>query len=309
MTDLVKICVVTINYRNAGDTARCVASLQASTVPVGVVVVDNSPFDPELTQVLEGRDDITLVRPGKNLGFGQGNNLGVQAAFKKGVYDYVFLLNSDATVAPDTVERLLAGTKAHPEFSIFSPKVVLMYDPDVLWYGGGEVDWFRVSARVPGWLQSADSAIARTSREISFATGCAMLIKSDVWRTLGGFDPRFFMYEEDLELCLRARKAGLRIGYEASAVVQHIGQGSIRRRGEKFRGRLDPRNANVAFLAYHTFRNRVLNLRLHATGASFFVSLVGLMMLVVEKSVLFVRYGKFHVVRNVFSGIWSGLGA
>lgn len=262
-----RVYAVTINYKCAQDTASCVASLQGSTIPVAVVVVDNSPNDLELEQALAPFAGVHLIRAPENLGFGRGNNLGIEWALSHDDCGYVLILNNDATIRPDAVQRLLAALDLHPEAGMATPRIVLAEDETRLWYGGGEVDWRRGGGRVPGVLGPADATLAMQGRFVTFASGCAMLIRGELLRSVGGFDERFFMYEEDLELCLRFARHGWKCWYEPFAVVSHVGQGSLRNlQGAEFTGAWSPQNCNLAFYVYHITRNRLLTMHVYAVG-------------------------------------------
>lgn len=302
------VCAVTINYKNAQDTATCVASLLKSSIPVSVFVVDNSPYDPNLAQALAPFPDVNIICADENLGFGNGNNLGVQQALRNPDYAYVFLLNNDATVATDAIEQLLASASIHHGAAVFAPRIVLTENPGALWYGGGEVDWRRAGARVPGWLGPADGSPASRSREITFASGCAMLVRRTAWQQLGGFNPRFFMYEEDLELCLRVGEAGWGIWYDASALVQHQGQGSHRKEGG-FKSILSADNPNLPFFAYHVIRNKILNVRLHARGRDRLIAAAGLSFLVLSKAIRFALRRRFDALASMARGVKAGFQA
>lgn len=262
-----KTCVITVNFKGAEDTTHCLASLEKSTVPVKVVVVDNTPNDPELEAAMAPFEDVHLIRAEENLGFGRGNNLGIDWALQQDDCDFVLILNNDATIMPDAIERMEAAMEAHPEAAIVTARIVLAENEDTLWYGGGEVDWRRGGGRVPGVLGPADAPLAMQARHVSFASGCAMMIRRGVLQELGGFDNRFFMYEEDLELSLRVQEDGWKIWYEPSALIVHEGQGSLKKEKDaKFIGAWAPSNPNLSFYVYHMMRNRLLNMHAYARG-------------------------------------------
>lgn len=310
MMDEVRICAVTVHYKNTRDTVKCVQSLRASTLRMDVVVVDNSPMDPDLESALCCTPGIAVIRAPMNLGFGGGNNLGVRAACTMGDYDYVFLLNSDATVEPTTVRELIESARSRPTYSIFAPRIVLMADPSVLWYGGGDLDRFRVTARVPGMLGPADSPSATTSREVSFVSGCAVLFRTSAWKLLGGFDERFFMYEEDLDLCFRAQEHGVRLWYQGSAVVRHVGGGATDEHSRHaFVDRFDPRGDQLGFFIYHSVRGRIINIRKHCRGIWMLISSIGVALFMAYKGLIFIGHRRLRAIKSMIDGVKSGLAA
>jgi len=282
-----RVCVILVNYFGAADTRECIQSLENSSVPMQVVVVDNSPNDPELEKVLQDYPAVHLINAPENLGFGRGNNLGIDWAIKNTDCEFIFIFNNDAMVQTNTIEYLLKAMKEHPEAAIISPRIVFAEEPDKLWYGGGEVDWRRGGGKVPGVLGSANAHLAMTARHVTFATGCAMFFRRAVLERQKGFDDRFFMYEEDLELSLRVQESGWKIWYEPMALVYHVGQGSIRGQGEKFTGLLWPSNPNLPFYVSNIICNRMLNMNMYARGRNKVLYLMFFPLLILKLSWLY----------------------
>lgn len=267
--------------------------------------MDNSPFDQKLSIALNDFTGVELIAASENLGFGQGNNLGIKKAIEQ-KFKYIFLLNNDAVVRTKTISVLYDFMESNPDIDILSPKIVLDEDPDVLWYGGGEVDWWTGGGKIPGFLGKENSVIANQAREVTFISGCAMFVRADVFKKIGGFDKRFFMYEEDLELCLRAREHGMKLFYNPNAIVAHKGQGSLRNEHDKeFVTALDRRNANLPFYAFHFTRNRLLNMYLHASTKNFIRFIIGFIPRFVFRSIEYLVYGRIDGFKRMLNGIFS----
>ncbi len=301
---MTQVAVVLVNYFGAEDTALCLESLRQSDESVQVVLVDNSPNDPELKKVLQNHPETHLINASENLGFGTGNNLGIDWVLSRTNCEYIFILNNDATVKPDTLTHLIRAMNKHSEAGIVAPRIVLAEDPSRLWYGGGEVDWKRGGGRVPGVPGPADAPLAMTPRYVTFASGCTMFVRRQVLEEHKGFDPRFFMYEEDLELSLRVQKSGWKIWYEANALVVHVGQASLRKSG-KFSGAWDPKNPNLPFYAYHMSRNRLITMHEHARGMNRVTFFVFFSIFVSIKLVRFMINFRWDGVCAMFQGFHS----
>jgi hypothetical protein len=298
-----KTCVITVSYRGAADTAACVRSLLASTVPVKIVVVDTTPNDPELEPALNFAPDTTILRARENLGFGRANNLGIGWAMQDSGCEFFFLLNNDAVVEPNSVETLESAMSSQSEVGIMVPRIAYFDEPERLWYGGGEVDWRRASAFTPGINRSAHAALAMTERDVSFATGCALFVRASVFRQLGGFDPRFFMYEEDVELCLRAAENGIRIRYIPQAFVLHRVQGSSRGDGQNRTDFWSVENARLPFYAFHMIRNRLLVAYLHARGRKRLTVMLFFPLFIIRRAIPFLLGGRIDAVIAMFKGM------
>lgn len=305
-----RTAAILVNYNGSDDTSKCLRSLYASDMVPRIVVVDNTPDDPDLAAVMAEYPEVHMVRAPGNLGFGAGNNLGIEWVLSRTDCEFIFIFNNDAAVEADTLERLEAVLDAHPEVGIAAPRIVFMNNASMLWYGGGEVSWLRGSAVTPGFLGPSDAQLAMTSRRVSFASGCAMLIRRELLEKIGGFDDRFFMYEEDVELCLRAKENGYQIWYEASALVHHVSHGVFvsdrsLRNSNGYVGTLSPLNSNLPFYVFHQVRNRLLNMKLHAKRHNRLLFFMGFSLLLLRKIVQFSISKRWDGILAIFRGSLS----
>jgi len=303
-----RTCVILVSYHGTSDTVTCVKSLLQSTVPVEIVVVDTTPNDPELEGALSFAPGMTILRATENLGFGRANNLGIRWAAQYSLCEFFFLLNNDTVVYRDSIETLERAMSAQSGVGIMVPRIAYFDDPEMLWYGGGEVDWRRASAFTPGVNRSATADLALVERDVTFATGCASFLRRSALRQLGGFDPRFFMYEEDVELCLRARSQGIRIRYLPSAFILHRAQGSSKDRDQDHTDFWSTRNPRLPFLCYHVIRNRLLNVAMYARGKDLFLAMFFFPLFLVRRAGPFIWGGRFDAVLAMLRGVagfWS----
>jgi GT2 family glycosyltransferase len=214
------VAVVILHWGATETTLRCLQSLQAAEWPGRrtVLVIDNTGRldvdDIKLAAPLE----IQLQRPQRNLGFCDGCNLGISLALQAGA-DFILLLNNDAVVAPFFLGPLLSAASQVSDAGLLCPLIMQMTDPAKVWYQGGQ---FSLWSGIP--IQGSRRSPINTAwppREVDYATGCAMLIRPALIRSVGSFDPRFFAYCEDLDLSIRARQAGFRVLVVPASVVYH----------------------------------------------------------------------------------------
>jgi GT2 family glycosyltransferase len=293
-----KTTVVIVNYKNALDTFQCINSISETVNAPLTVVVDNSPNDLELRFHLLDFKNVKLICAPENLGFSQGNNLGIEWALSNTSSSYIFILNNDAVVDSKTIEILEETLELHPEAGIAAPRVVFMDNPETLWYGVGEVSWARGGGMVPGYMGPSDSLLALQAREVTFASGCAMLVRREVFQKLKGFHPDFFMYEEDLEFSLRTQNLGWFIYYEPRALVKHKVQASSSK-DDGFIGMLSPLNKNLSFYTYHLIRNRLINMRLHAKGAHRITFFFGFSLFVLKTSLNYFIHKRWDGILSI----------
>ncbi|MGH2901093.1 MAG: glycosyltransferase [Solirubrobacteraceae bacterium] len=235
------MAVVIVNYRTADLTIASVESVLAShDARPRVIVIDNASGDDSVERLLTRfgkHDGVTIVARATNDGFCGGNNVGVTMAAEAGAR-YAFLLNSDATVAPDCITLLAAEAQRDPTVALVNP---------LIFVGGTSEPWF-AGARFSMWRgrpvhNSATSQMGDPA-DIPFATGCAMLVAIDALHGENAFDPSLFAYAEDLDLSLRVRRDGRRIRYVPAAHAWHF-EGSSHRfaRGQSLRLYLATRNS------------------------------------------------------------------
>src|SRR5262245_15767722 len=209
-------------YRSRHYVAPCLESLLAQDWPgLKITVLDNASNDGTAAFVRERFPTIEVVESATNLGFAQGHNV----LFARTRADFVALLNHDAVARRDWIAELVAAAAALPDGAAFGAKMLMRRCPTILNSTG-------IAMNEGGF--AADRDIGRPDRspadepERVFAVcGGAMLLRGDVLRAIGGFDPTFFMYVEDVDWCWRARLAGHEVYYVPTATVVHDWHGDM----------------------------------------------------------------------------------
>lgn len=207
-----KPAVIVVNYNSAEMIRRNIAPLVRELPGLTTVVVDNYSTDLARRQIeeLSSSQDWDLVTSDVNGGFGAGMNLGIARATTLGA-DTFLLLNPDASLSREDFEALTARISEDP-MSIISP---LIKRPDgSIWFRGGalDVDRGRTLSR---------PAHGGSEREWPWLTGACMMASAEVWEVLGGFDEDYFLYWEDVDLSVRAQRAGVRLEVVESATAVH----------------------------------------------------------------------------------------
>ena len=227
------VSVVIVTYRNEADIGPCLsaAGQAAPGIPMEVIVVDNASGDGTVAAARAVAGTKVIERQA-NGGFAAGCATGADAATGQ----WLLFLNPDTVIAPDAVQALLDCAQEHPDTGIVGGRFVHpdgTTDPRSFW--GRPSPWsaacfaLGLSSLLPGsrtfdpeapqpW--SADPA---QERPVPVVSGAFMLVRRQLWDTLGGFDPVFFLYGEDADFCLRAAAAGCRPMVTARAVCQHAG--------------------------------------------------------------------------------------
>jgi len=216
-----RVSIILLNLNGYADTRECLESLERVQYPnFDVIVVDNGSSDGSGARLETEFPAIHLLRSKENIGFTGGNNLGIERALQQGAA-YVLLLNNDTLVDPDFLRELVRAGETNPGIGILGPKIFYASDPQRIWYAGGDVKYGRGSCDHVGKDELDGDGKFSSTEDTDFITGCAMMIKSSVLREIGLLDDRLFIYWEDNDFCMRARRAGHRCVFVPTALVWH----------------------------------------------------------------------------------------
>ncbi len=247
----VSILIISFNTREL--TTACVRSVleHTSGVDFEIIVVDNASTDGSadaIEQIARAEERLAVIRLSENIGFAPANNVAARAA--RG--DRLLLLNPDTLLQSDAVSALVRFADERPENGIWGGRTLFedgSLNPTSCWArstpwsmfsrGVGLAALFRGVSffnpePMPGWRRN-------TVREVDIVTGCFLLIDRSLWDRLGGFDERFFLFGEEVDLCVRARALGARPLFTPSAEIIHYGgrssAGSVEQTIRQFRAK------------------------------------------------------------------------
>jgi GT2 family glycosyltransferase len=192
-----------------------------------VVVVDNGSKrdDVAALKALPG-DQIELVAVEKNHGYAPGVNAGIKYAEAKYSPDYYLLLNNDTAVAPDFLNKLVAASESNDAIGIVGPKVYFYNNPNLIQSIGAKVNMYTGEPSYPG-LNKIDIGQYDNVSDVDWVGPCT-LVKASVFNKIGYFDESFYVYWEDADFCIRAKKAGYQVRYIPDAKIWHKLWGSYR---------------------------------------------------------------------------------
>jgi len=234
-----KITIVILHFQNQKLTTDCLESikkLNLNDINLQVLVVNNNPEE-DLVKLEKSFTNFSFIKTKSNLGYAQGNNLGIKKALKQKP-DFVFLLNNDTILDEDLLVELIAGFEEDKRIGIIGPKIYFAkgyefhkerYQTDelgeVIWYAGGLIDWQNVVASHRG-VDEVDKDQYDEFCQTDFVSGCAMMVKREVFEKIGFFNKNYFLYWEDVDFCQRAKKVGYLLFYDGKARVWHANAGS-----------------------------------------------------------------------------------
>ncbi len=212
-----KVAVVILNYKVKDLVLKAVESVKRSSYKnIQIIVVDNNSED-GVEEILKKDIEVIFIQSGDNLGYSGGNNLGIKKGLTEGA-KWVFILNPDATIKPDTLEILLKKANEY-NAQLLNPKIYFD-DSKTLWFAGKIFDKANVLGSHKG-VDQQDNGQFDQDIEMDDVTGAALLIKKEVFEKIGFFDERYFLYYEESDFATRAKKAGFKIMYIPKAVTYH----------------------------------------------------------------------------------------
>lgn len=255
------VAIVVLNYNNANDTVACLRSLWTlATPPRAVVVVDNGSSDDSGARILaemEKRGPVANIGPenldvspraeerlfflalSDNQGYAAGNNRGIELAKKLNGCEAFWILNNDVVVEEDSLDELCRRMNEKGAPAIVGSTVLFYHAPGIVQCAAGyaSIPWLWSSEALLNGL-SRDEALAtpteKVEERLTYVVGASFLIHREVIERLGAFRENFFLYEEEAELCVRAKKAGVPLLWARESVLHHKEGAST---GKRSRGR------------------------------------------------------------------------
>lgn len=225
---MTEVAVVILNFNGRDLLRKFLPSVTQYSTPAHVVVVDNGSGDGSADMVAQEFPHVTLIRIPKNLGFCGGYNL----ALKQVDAEYFILLNSDVEVTPNWIEPLVSLMKSQPKAAAVQPKILAWKNKTHFEYagaGGGMIDSLGYPfcrGRLFHTLEEDLGQYNDTAR-IFWASGACLMIRSEVFRSIGGLDEEFFAHMEEIDLCWRLQRSGYEIYYQGTSTVYHVGGGTL----------------------------------------------------------------------------------
>lgn len=244
----IRIYIIVLNYNNPHDTIECLKSLnQLVYENYKILLVDNASTDNSnevLNQYMkkEVASRIVYIRSSINNGYAAGNNIGIKYALEQGDLDYVWIINNDTLVEPETLTLMLKKMKSDSNIGICGSKLVYSWDRTrIQGYGGTYNKWLARSRHITNLNEL---------KAIDYPIGASMLVSRQFLEKVGPMCEDYFLYFEEMDWVIRGKKYGFKISCATDAVVYHKEGGSIS--GDK-------RKEKVSKMGdFFSIRNRIL---------------------------------------------------
>jgi len=223
-----RIAVVILNWNGEVLLERYLPSVIQYSKNADIYVADNASTDKSVDYVKTNYPQIQIIQNRVNGGFAKGYNDALQSVEA----DIFCLLNSDVEVTPNWLEPIKEAFETIPEAAIIQPKILDLLRREYFEYAGaagGFIDQLGYPFCRGRIFQELEKDVGQYDdiREIFWATGACMFIKSEVFRSLGGFDEDYFAHQEEVDLCWRAKNAGYKVYYTGASKVYHLGGSTL----------------------------------------------------------------------------------
>lgn len=236
--DKTKVAIVILTLNNKKlleEEFNLFKKLDKKKLDIELVVVDNASKD-GTGQLLKETDldgiKLKVITNTINQGFALGNNQGVKYALKNNP-QYILLLNDDMVFDKNFLENLVDFANNNSKYEIISPKIYFAKGHEfhkdrykenekgkVIWYGGGSIDWDNIYTSHDR-VDEVDLGGKESVKQVDVASGACMLVRSEVFKKLGGLDEKLFLYWEDAEFTQRARQNGFKAVYYPEVSLHH----------------------------------------------------------------------------------------
>lgn len=215
-----KVSIIVLTWNCYEVTRDCLLSLRKIDYPAfEVVLVDNGSVDGSGKKLAHDFPEVRVILNDRNLGFTGGNNVGMRDALARSA-DYLLLLNNDTIVAPNFLTELVHVAESDERIGMVNPKIYYFEPADKIWYAGGEyVPW--KTFPIHFGLRESDVGSYDQTQEVSFVSGCALLVRAEAARKIGLLDEIFFVGYEDVDWSVRALHAGYKAMYVPASIVWH----------------------------------------------------------------------------------------
>lgn len=218
MNPHVKILI--LNWNGKELLKPCLESVLKITYPnFSILVIDNASSDGSLEMVRDNFPKVEILPLEENFGFAGGYN----RCFKTLQTDdsvYYLILNNDTEVHTDILTELTTAAEEYGRNNIYGGKIFYQNDPEKIWYAGGKVN-IKLGKIAHRGIRKLDSPEFSTASETDYITGCCIFTSPEVINKLGGFDEQFNMYGEDVDMCLRAGRTGIKCYFIPRARLSH----------------------------------------------------------------------------------------
>jgi GT2 family glycosyltransferase len=289
-----QVATVVLNWNGKYDTLPCLRSLEEQEgVEVKIILVDNGSVDNCIFEVSQQFPDAVVIENGENLGYAEGNNVGIKYALDQG-FQYIMVINNDTILAAQCISSLVKDLELHPDAAAAVPKSFYFEPPETIYFAGGRIS--RDGSTLHIGIGKRDGPKYNLACDTEWLTGCAILFRSTSLQEVGLFERKYYLLYEDVDWSLRARRKGYRLRFVPGAKLWHKTSPSFGRTWSPF------------YLYYYT-RNNFLwierNFSLQERPRLYYSALKRALDIAVLRTKKLSLRDKYLIQRSVWKGIFD----
>lgn len=221
VTSLPLVISVIIYSGRQADILACLDSFHQSSYPNSkTMVLDYILNDGMVHLVRDMYPNVQVVEINENLGYAGNNNVGIQLAMDQGA-EWIFILNDDTVLDPGCLASLIDASESDPSIGFIGPTIYHFREPEIIQSAGGMLGKYWQGVHLG--QDEVDRGQFHSSHDVEWISGCAILVRCAVIEKIGMLDPDYFLYWEETEWCLRARRTGWKIVHVPQARLWHKG--------------------------------------------------------------------------------------
>ncbi|MDD2487616.1 MAG: glycosyltransferase family 2 protein [Candidatus Gracilibacteria bacterium] len=223
-----KFAIIVVNYNSSNDLLETMESLDKFSDEIfDAYIVDNASDKDDLMNLENNLNKKHfLIKLEKNLGFAGGNNVAIKECLNKG-YDYLFLLNPDTIIEDKNFFEIIEEQIIKEKADIIGPLIKFYPEKDKIYFAGGEVNKYTAFTKMVG-KKEIDVGQFKENIEYDFITGCAMVIRKEVFERIGLLPEEYFLYFEETDFCMNAKNEGFKIIFTPKTYLYHKVSTSIK---------------------------------------------------------------------------------
>lgn len=282
-----KVFIIILHYGKLETTQKCILSLAKHAQEFEQIILINNDEKINVSSSIftVSKNKLHIINNKRNFGFAAGVNIGIVYALKQNA-DFIFLLNNDTIIENKFLQKLLTVFKKNKDIGIVGPAIEFTRDKKTIVDLGGRVNlFFGRTSHEETEINKLDYKL-KNSRVVTYISGCCMLIKRDVFIKIGVLDESFFLYYEDVDFCLRAKRSGF-----LAAVLPGI---SIYHELSKAAGKIS------SFSVYHQTKSGVIFGKKYCKIPS-----LNIAFLFTQSCIFMIKNRKAGI--GAFRGLWDGI--
>lgn len=209
-----------LNYNSSNETIRLYEQLKEFYPTLALIIIDNLSNKKDVENLKRNINKENLILNNKNLGYAGGNNIGISKAIELG-FKYVWILNPDISVNKDTLPKLLNTVKKEKKIAAVGPRICFRNDKNKIYSDGGIIDFNTYKT----FHINTNKEITKTSSnilEVDYVNGSTILLNIEAIKSIGMLYEPFFLYYEETEWCLRAKKDQWKVQVNPNSVAYHL---------------------------------------------------------------------------------------